>query len=57
MEMTFYICPSLGGVYYFPIQKQKRNGKILGNSCRHKVLHLGYVNVVIKVPHISRMWL
>ena len=56
MEMTFYICPLLG-VYYFPIQKKKRNGKILGNSWRHKVLHLGYVNVGIKVPHISRMWL
>ena len=56
MEMTFYICPS-PWCLFFSHPKKKRNGKILGNSCRHKVQHLGYVNVVIKVPHISRMWL
>lgn len=52
-----FLYPPFTWCLLFSHPKKKRNGKILGNSRRHKVLHLGYANVVIKVPHISRMWL
>ena len=53
IELTFLSALHL--VLIFPIKKNEETA--FGNSWRHKVLHLGYANVVIKVLHISRMWL